>query len=98
MSANGAADPSFNLRLEALGGLCAGIVGTVVGFPLDLIKTRLQTSGGTATSVISHSTWTSTKPTSSIFQIGMNIIRQGLFTCDGGVLLYLKDSQYRIHM
>ena len=32
-----------NLRLEALGGLCAGIVGTVIGYPLDLIKTRMQT-------------------------------------------------------
>ena len=34
---------------EALGGLAAGVVGTVLGYPLDLIKTRLQTgtaSGG----------------------------------------------------
>mmetsp|Transcript_11900 Transcript_11900/g.28198 ORF Transcript_11900/g.28198 Transcript_11900/m.28198 type:complete len:308 (+) Transcript_11900:66-989(+) len=33
------------LRLgeEALGGLSAGILGTIIGFPLDLIKTRLQT-------------------------------------------------------
>jgi solute carrier family 25 carnitine/acylcarnitine transporter 20/29 len=37
---------SFNnmqLHEEALGGLSAGIVGTVIGFPLDLVKTRLQT-------------------------------------------------------
>ncbi|KAI2502595.1 mitochondrial carrier protein [Fragilaria crotonensis] len=34
-----------HLRLgeEALGGLSAGIIGTVIGFPLDVIKTRLQT-------------------------------------------------------
>jgi len=33
------------LRLgeEAIGGLSAGILGTIIGFPLDLIKTRLQT-------------------------------------------------------
>ena len=30
-----------------MGGLSAGIVGTVIGFPLDVIKTRMQT--GTAT-------------------------------------------------
>ena len=38
-----------NLGEEALGGLAAGIVGTVLGFPLDLVKTRMQTgtaSGG----------------------------------------------------
>ena len=34
----------MNLTEEALGGLSAGIVGTVIGFPLDLIKTRMQTS------------------------------------------------------
>ena len=36
-----------NLGEEAVGGLSAGIVGTVIGFPLDVIKTRMQT--GTAT-------------------------------------------------
>lgn len=34
------------LSEEALAGLSAGIVGTVVGYPLDVIKTRMQTSGG----------------------------------------------------
>jgi solute carrier family 25 carnitine/acylcarnitine transporter 20/29 len=29
---------------ESFGGFSAGIVGTVVGFPLDLVKTRMQTS------------------------------------------------------
>ena len=31
-----------NLGEEALGGLSAGIVGTVIGFPLDVIKTRMR--------------------------------------------------------
>mmetsp|Transcript_60442 Transcript_60442/g.179046 ORF Transcript_60442/g.179046 Transcript_60442/m.179046 type:complete len:330 (-) Transcript_60442:493-1482(-) len=34
---------TVNIGEEALGGLAAGIVGTVLGFPLDLIKTRMQT-------------------------------------------------------
>jgi solute carrier family 25 (mitochondrial carnitine/acylcarnitine transporter), member 20/29 len=38
---------TVNFGEEALGGLAAGIVGTVIGFPLDLIKTRLQTGSGT---------------------------------------------------
>lgn len=29
---------------DAAGGLCAGIIGTVVGYPLDVVKTRMQTS------------------------------------------------------
>ena len=32
---------------EALGGLAAGILGTMIGFPLDVIKTRMQTSHNT---------------------------------------------------
>ncbi|CAB9510121.1 Mitochondrial basic amino acids transporter [Seminavis robusta] len=31
---------------EAVGGLSAGVVGTVIGFPLDTIKTRMQTASG----------------------------------------------------
>jgi solute carrier family 25 carnitine/acylcarnitine transporter 20/29 len=38
----------LHLGEEALGGLSAGIIGTVIGFPLDLVKTRMQT-GGSAT-------------------------------------------------
>jgi solute carrier family 25 carnitine/acylcarnitine transporter 20/29 len=53
---------SQNLHLgeEALGGLSAGIVGTIIGYPLDLVKTRMQTSGGSlsiagvASSVVRH--------------------------------------------
>ena len=31
---------TFHLGEEAVGGLSAGIVGTLLGFPLDLVKTR----------------------------------------------------------
>jgi solute carrier family 25 carnitine/acylcarnitine transporter 20/29 len=34
----------LHLGEEAVGGLSAGIVGTVIGFPLDLAKTRMQTA------------------------------------------------------
>jgi solute carrier family 25 carnitine/acylcarnitine transporter 20/29 len=33
-----------NIKLEMLGGASAGVVGTVIGYPLDLVKTRMQTS------------------------------------------------------
>jgi solute carrier family 25 carnitine/acylcarnitine transporter 20/29 len=48
----------MQLHEEALGGLSAGIVGTVIGFPLDLVKTRLQTGSsklgivGTASHIV----------------------------------------------
>ena len=51
----------MHLGQEALGGLSAGIVGTVIGFPLDLVKTRMQTS----TSVGSK----------SIFGVGKSIVK-----------------------
>lgn len=35
----------LHIGQEALGGLSAGIVGTIIGYPLDLVKTRMQTSG-----------------------------------------------------
>mmetsp|Transcript_22130 Transcript_22130/g.46689 ORF Transcript_22130/g.46689 Transcript_22130/m.46689 type:complete len:363 (+) Transcript_22130:246-1334(+) len=34
---------TFHLGEEAIGGFSAGIVGTLLGFPLDLVKTRMQT-------------------------------------------------------
>jgi solute carrier family 25 carnitine/acylcarnitine transporter 20/29 len=37
-----------SLAEEAVGGLSAGIIGTVIGFPLDLIKTRMQTQSVSA--------------------------------------------------
>ena len=33
----------FHLGEEAIGGFAAGVVGTMLGFPLDLVKTRMQT-------------------------------------------------------
>mmetsp|Transcript_1051 Transcript_1051/g.2185 ORF Transcript_1051/g.2185 Transcript_1051/m.2185 type:complete len:379 (+) Transcript_1051:132-1268(+) len=34
---------SFQVKEEVLGGFAAGVVGTLLGFPLDLVKTRMQT-------------------------------------------------------
>lgn len=52
------------LRLgeEAVGGLSAGIIGTIIGFPLDLIKTRLQTGA-------------SSQGRQSILSVGKGIVR-----------------------
>jgi solute carrier family 25 carnitine/acylcarnitine transporter 20/29 len=49
-----------SLTEEALGGLSAGVVGTVIGYPLDAIKTQLQTS----------------KASSGIFATGAHIVRR----------------------
>lgn len=38
----------LHLGEEAAGGLAAGVVGTVIGFPLDTIKTRMQTGAACA--------------------------------------------------
>jgi solute carrier family 25 carnitine/acylcarnitine transporter 20/29 len=38
----------MSLAEEAVGGLSAGIIGTVIGFPLDTIKTRMQTQSVSA--------------------------------------------------
>ena len=37
----------MRLREEVLAGCSAGVVGTVLGYPLDSLKTRMQTSGQT---------------------------------------------------
>jgi solute carrier family 25 carnitine/acylcarnitine transporter 20/29 len=34
----------INIKQEMLGGFSAGVIGTVIGYPLDLVKTRMQTS------------------------------------------------------
>jgi len=34
----------YDLKLDAMGGFAAGIIGTLIGYPLDLVKTRMQTS------------------------------------------------------
>jgi Mitochondrial carrier protein len=74
-----------DLRLgeEALGGLSAGIVGTVIGFPLDTVKTRMQTgASASATKIISTATHPPVPPPSppknnhSIYQIARSIVQQ----------------------
>lgn len=44
----------LHLGEEALGGLSAGIIGTVIGFPLDTVKTRMQTSQASTNHGILH--------------------------------------------
>lgn len=64
-----------DLRLgeEAIGGLCAGILGTIIGFPLDLIKTRLQTGS-------------SSQGRQSILSVGKQIVRtEGISTFYKGI-------------
>ena len=50
------------LHEEAIGGVCTGILGITIGYHLDLVKTRMQTS-------------TATK--SSMIQVGTNVVRNG---------------------
>lgn len=60
------ASPSHvtHLQQEAAAGLSAGILGTVIGYPLDVLKTRLQTKGSgneglwkTGLHLIQHEKW-----------------------------------------
>ncbi|GMI00261.1 hypothetical protein TrVE_jg1821 [Triparma verrucosa] len=37
---------SSSVLAESFGGFSAGVVGTIIGFPLDLVKTRMQTAQG----------------------------------------------------
>ena len=37
------AKKKLNIKLEMLGGFSAGVIGTAIGYPLDLVKTRMQT-------------------------------------------------------
>lgn len=37
---------------ESFGGFSAGVIGTVIGFPLDLVKTRLQTNAASSSSTL----------------------------------------------
>jgi hypothetical protein len=50
---------------ETVGGLSAGIAGTVLGYPLDLIKTRMQTATA------------STVNKSNLLSVVLDIIRRG---------------------
>ncbi len=68
--------PIINLKVEALGGFSAGIIGTVIGYPLDLVKTRMQTS-----TLIQQKQPTPTPKSPSttkppnFFQVGYQILR-----------------------
>ena len=42
---------TFHLGEEVVGGSAAGVVGTLLGFPLDLVKTRMQTQASSPSSV-----------------------------------------------
>jgi len=73
-----------NLKIEAAGGLAAGIIGTVIGYPLDLVKTRMQTSSNVAAAAgktTSASTTASPNTQSkNLFQIGYSIARSEGFS------------------
>lgn len=51
----------MRIKDEAIGGLSAGIIGTVIGYPLDLVKTRMQATGAKG----------------GIAQVTRNVIRNG---------------------
>lgn len=57
-----------NLKVEALGGLAAGVIGTVIGYPLDLVKTRMQTSSIGASA-------NGNALNKNLFQVGYNIFK-----------------------
>ena len=40
-------EKNVRIKLEMLGGFSAGVVGTVIGYPLDLVKMRMQTGSHT---------------------------------------------------
>ena len=66
MSRSDVIDSEINLKAEALGGLAAGVIGTVIGYPLDLVKTRMQTSKTTGNPLQNN-----------MFALGLRIARQG---------------------
>ena len=43
---------TFHLGEEVIGGFAAGVVGTLLGFPLDLVKTRMQTQASSTSSSV----------------------------------------------
>jgi len=62
----------ISVKDEAVGGFTAGVIGTVIGFPLDLIKTRMQTQA--------------TFQQNGIFRIGAGIVRrEGVFALYKGI-------------
>jgi hypothetical protein len=67
----------LHLAEEALGGLSAGVLGTVIGFPLDLVKTRMQTAKTTGNNGVPM----------SILSVGQSIVRtEGVLALYKGLL------------
>ena len=67
----------LHLGEEALGGLSAGIIGTIIGYPLDLVKTRMQTTS------------TGSK---NIFGVGKQIVKkEGIGALYKGVVSELEN-------
>lgn len=63
----------LHLGEEAIGGLSAGVIGTIIGFPLDVVKTRMQTSQ-------------SSSSPGGIISMGSKIVRQeGIFALYKGL-------------
>ena len=60
----------MKLRDETIGGFAAGVTGTVIGYPLDLVKTRMQTAS---------STTTQRNNTNNMFVVLIGVIRRGNF-------------------
>jgi solute carrier family 25 (mitochondrial carnitine/acylcarnitine transporter), member 20/29 len=60
---------------ESMGGLAAGIVGTIIGFPLDLIKTRMQTATSSSSYSKSATAATAGHKPRGIIQTATFIIR-----------------------
>ena len=99
MSKSTEAPNEVNLKIEALGGLAAGVIGTVIGYPLDLVKTRMQTSSIQASNAKNISTGKTeirkistsspsltTKPSKNLFQVGYNVFqKEGIFALYKGM-------------
>ena len=52
----------MRLRDETIGGFCAGVTGTIIGYPLDLVKTRMQTA---------------TSNHGNMLSVGLKVVRRG---------------------
>jgi hypothetical protein len=65
-----------------MGGLSAGIIGTIIGFPLDLIKTRMQTA---ATVAGTHGA--SSSSSNGIWKTGLTVVRhEGILALYKGLI------------
>lgn len=70
-------DHRLYLVEEALGGLSAGIIGTLIGYPLDVVKTRLQTgmaSSSSSSSSLGGGGQQRQQGTGGILSIGKRIV------------------------